>query len=587
MTTPPTEPATPGQDGTAGPGRRMKSKRAGTKRRTRTIAAVVAGGVVSAAAISLVIAGLPMLEASPTNSPSSLASTQIQSTKAAPSASPTKSFPAFDRPEYLQPAVAASATQTVVPTNITISADKTGKVMPEGLAGLSMDTDHLVDMHMDAGQSNFAEILKMSGDPVIRFGAQAVDRRFFWTSTDEPIPNWKVVPAYSNDKRKVVKITPATLETLKELLDQGNARVLMAVDMGHYDPARAADFAKWAHKILGDRMVGISLGNEPNGYNRVEYAYLALRPADYTFADWAKEARAYSEAIAKAAPGVKVVGPQAYSEVWWKGFAGLDLPNAGALTYHNYPLSSCSAPAGSEFARTIANALSRQLSDYSANYAASAVKAAAGHDIPVWNSETNVSTCFGGNEILKTHASAMWTINYALRSALEGVTQLNFHGGLEACKGGAPGSPLCDSGPFNHPNGTLTMRPQYYGIMMVNKLGSGDFLQSQVSGDENVYAYPVRHEDGTMGVMVVNQNDPAKQAPVKITLRLPRQAATGTMTQLSGPTLTAQDQTRIDGEESSGRPLAEQARVPGFKAGEQSMTIELNSGTTSILNFTF
>ncbi|WP_146238900.1 hypothetical protein [Arthrobacter livingstonensis] len=562
----------------------MKRTPEGLPARKRLVAAAVAGAVVATAAVSLVVAGMPMLNnfiGSSTAGKTTEAPIVI-STPATPSV-----FPTFKKADYVQPDVPATATEAVKATTIKVGSDTTGKVMPEGLAGLSMDTDHLVDMHMDPALSNFAEILKMSGDPVIRFGAQAVDRRFFWTSTDEPIPNWEVVPAYSNDKRKVIKITPDTLKNLKNLLDQGNARVLMAVDMGHYDPARAADFAKWAHKILGNRMVGISLGNEPNGYNRVAYKYLALRPADYTFDDWATEVRAYSAAIAKTAPGVKVVGPQAYSEVWWKGYAGLDLPNEGALTFHNYPLSTCDAPANSDQARTITNALSRQLSDYSANYAASAVKAAAGHDIPVWNSETNISTCFGSNEILKTHASAMWTINFAMRSATEGVTQLNFHGGLEACKGGAPGSPLCDSGPYNKPNGTLTMRPQYYGIMMVNKLGSGDFLRSEVAGNENIYAYPVKHKDGTMGVMVVNQNDPAKQAPAKITLTLPRQAATGTMTQLAGPELNAQDQTRIDGQESSGVALAKQAKIPGFKAGEQTLTVKLNSGTASILNFTF
>lgn len=131
------------------------------------------------------------------------------------------------------------------------------------------------------------------------------------------------------------------------------------------------------------------------------------------------------------------------------------------------------------------------------------------------------------------------------------------------------------------------MRPQYYGIMMVNKLGSGDFLRSEVEGNENIYAYPVQHADGTMGVMVVNQNDPATQAPVKITLTLPQQAATGTMTQLAGPDLAIEGETRIDGMESSGVALEDQAKIPGFKAGEQTLTVDLNSGTTSILNFTF
>lgn len=585
--TPPGQPLPTRRNRPTGQGQARRLKRApqGLLRTRRLIAGGVATVVVGVAAVSLVFAGMPLLdnfaggpEKTPTQAPI------VITTPATP-----ETFPTFERQDYVQPEVPASATEPIEATNIVVGAEKTGKVMPEGLAGLSLDTDHLVDMHMDPDKSNLAEILAMSGNPVIRFGAQAVDRRFFWTSTDEPIPDWEVVPAYASDKRKVIKITPEVLTNLKNLLDQGNARVLMAVDMGHYDPARAADFAKWAHKILGDRMVGISLGNEPNGYNRVEYKYLALRPADYTFDDWAKEATAYADAINAAAPGVKVVGPQAYSEVWWKGYSALNLPNQGAMTFHNYPLSFCDAPEGSDEDQTIANAISRRLSDYSAEYAAAAVAATAtgGHGIPTWNSETNISTCFGSNPILKTHSSAMWTVNFAMRSATEGVTQLNFHGGLEACKGGAPGSPLCDSGPHGKPNGTLTMRPQYYGIMMANKLGAGDFLQSEVGGNENIYAYPVKHADGTMSLMVVNQNDPEKDAPVNISLTLPTQAATGTMTQMSGPGLATQDETRIDGMESSGEPLETQGKIPSFNAGDQTFDIALNSGTATILNFTF
>ncbi|RAN77934.1 hypothetical protein B5P43_18000 [Bacillus sp. SRB_336] len=552
--------------------------------RKRMAAAGVAGAVVATAVVSLVVAGMPMLN-------NFLGSSSAEKTEQAPIVITTPAtpsvFPTFNRPAYVQPAVPATATEAVKPTTIKVGSDTTGKIMPVGLAGLSMDTDHLVDMQMDPAQSNFAEILKMSGDPVIRFGAQAVDRRFFWTSTDEPIPNWKVVPAYKGDKRQIVKVTPDTLRTLKRLLDAGDARVLLSTDMGHLDPARSADLAKWAKEILGNRLVGISLGNEPNGWALTGDPYKTLRKAPWTVQDYNVEAQQVSAAIAKSAPGVKVIGPEVYRESWWKDFVALKLPNIGAMSYHNYPLYLCKVDSTEPFTRSIANLMSRQGAEASFDYAAAAAKAASAAGLHAWNTETNASSCSGSDEVTRSHATAVWAVNFALGSAEAGVTQLNFHGGFEPCLGGAPMSPLCDTGTRSQPTGKLRMEPLYYGIMMVNKLGAGNFLRSEVDGDENIYAFPVEHKDGTMGVMVVNQNDPAKQAPVKITLMLPGQAATGTMTQLSGPSLTARDQTRIDGEESSGKPLAEQSRIPGFKSGEQSMTLALNSGTTSILNFTF
>ncbi|MGA7204034.1 MAG: glycoside hydrolase family 44 protein [Specibacter sp.] len=547
------------------------------------IAAGAAGAVVATAAVSLVVAGMPLLQEM--TRPAAQETTQppvVISTLATP-----EKFPAFNRADYVQAPVAATATEPVK-ASIKVGADKTGRVMPEGLAGLSLDTDHMVDMQMNPDQSNLAEILKMSGDPVIRFGGQAADRRFFWTSTDEPIPDWKVVPAYPGDVRKIVKVTPAVLENVNRLLVAGNARILLTANLGHLDAARTADFAKWAHKIFGNRLVGMSLGNEPNGWGASDYTYRTLRDQPWSFDKYIEETLPVAQAVKDAVPEVKIAGPDVYTEAWWKQYVAAGVPNLEALSYHNYPVSKCDAdPATDPQARSIANMLSRDRSDASLKYAEAAVKLADSAKLAAWNTETNASSCPGSSAVTKNHASGLWAANYAMLSASAGVTMLNFHGGLEACKGGAPMSPLCDTGTVGNPTGQMTMRPEYYGIMMVNKLGSGDFLRSEVTGSENIYAYPVKRADGTMGLMVVNQNDPAKQARAKITLTLPAQAATGTMSQMSGPTLDGEGETRIDGQESSGVAQAKQARIPGFKAGAQTITVELNSGTVSILNFTF
>lgn len=581
MTQAPNDPESTESSQAPQQGRKSKRELSGRSRRKRRIAAVWVSVVVAAAAASVVLVGLPLLD-NQTN-----ASTVTEPTIVNSPSVTLRTFLPFDRAEYVQLPVAASATGVVAPTTVTVGADKTGMIMPAGLVGLSLDIEHLIDMQMDPALSTLGQVLSLGSDPVLRFGAQSVDRRFFWTSTDEPIPNWKLVPGFVGDKRTIAKVTPATLEKLNTILKQSNGRVLLAVDLGHFDPARAADFAKWSQQILGDRLLGFSLGNEPNGYNRDHNPYYLLRPTSYGFADYAKEAKAYSEAIAAAAPGAKIMGPQAYEESWWGPFLDLKLPNTGALTFHHYPLSDCWSPAESATGRSITNALSRSLSDSSAKYAAAAFDAVKGFGLPAWNSETNISSCPGPNEVLKTQASAQWTVNYAMRSATEGVTKLFFHGALDACKGGPPGSPLCDSGPYKKPNGIISMRAQYYGIMMVNKMGAGDFLHNTVSGDENIYSYPVRHEDGTMSLMIVNQNDPTKAAPAQITLKLPAQTATGTMTQLAAPELTSQDQTRIDGAESSGVAQPEQLRIPGYNAGDQTITVGINSGTSTILNFTY
>lgn len=584
--TPPGQPLPTRRNRPTGQGQARRLKRApqGLLRTRRLIAGGVATVVVAVAAVSLVFAGMPLLdnfaggpEKTPTQAPI------VITTPATPEV-----FPVFERPEYVQPPVAASATEQVEATDIKIGAEPTGKVMPMGLAGLSLDTDHMVDMHMNPDLSNMAEILKMSGSPVIRFGGQAADRRFFWTSTDEPLPDWKVVPAYKGDVRPIIKITPAVLETVNKLLVEGDARILLTADMGHIDAARTADFAKYAHEIFGDRLVGLSLGNEPNGWGASSNVYRTLRDQPWSFDKYIAEVMPVAQAVKDAVPEVKIVGPDVYTEDWWKQYVAAGVPNLEALSFHNYPLSVCTPSSDDEpQARTIANMMSRDRADASRSYAEAAVAVADTANLATWNTETNASSCPGSSPVTKNHASGLWTVNYAMTNANAGVSMLNFHGGLEACKGGAPMSPLCDTGSVRNPTGQLTMRPGYYGIMMVNKMGTGDFLPTEVAGNENIYTYAIKRADGTMGIMIVNENDPSVQAPAPLTMTLPTQAATGTMTQMAGSSFEAEDQTRIDGEESSGASVDDQARIPGFKAGEQTLTIALNSGTATLLNFTF
>ncbi len=61
-------------------------------------------------------------------------------------------------------------------------------------------------------------------------------------------------------------VTPADLSALHGLLPPPGGKVLLGVDLGHFEPARAADEARYAREILGTDLLGIEIGNEPNDY---------------------------------------------------------------------------------------------------------------------------------------------------------------------------------------------------------------------------------------------------------------------------------------------------------------------------------
>ncbi|MDJ0356555.1 hypothetical protein [Paenarthrobacter sp. PH39-S1] len=576
-----------GPDGGAGQSRSGVGPSRG--RVTRKKGLIIGGGAAAAVVAVVVAASLTLGGNSPqaagTSAPASSSAVTTSASASAP-ATAAKTFAPFDRPEYVQAGAAAGAVNPIASTTVSVTDQALGTAMPDGLMGLSFETDVMTDPRFDPANSNLTAVLAHMNKPVIRFGGQSVDRRFFWTSTDEPIPNWKLVPAFSGDTRPILKVTPADLQRIKKVADASNATVVLTADLGHFDPARAADLALNAKKILGDRLQGMTMGNEPNGYYGEGRDYMTIRGSDYGFPEYQKELMAYVSAVTAAVPDLKIIGPDVYSEEWWKQFVAAKVPNLAALSYHNYPMSACKTTGQSD-SPTIATAMSRQRAQQSLDFQAVVVDLAKKANVPAWLTETGVSSCDGGNETTKKHVSALWTFNYAVGAAQIGVSQVDMHSGLDACKGGPPLSPICDSGPYKKPNGIITMQPAYYGMMLANSIGAGAFQKVDTSGNENVYGYSVKHDDGSMSVVVVNQNDPAKDAQAPVSIQLPAQAATATMSQMTGPSFDAEAQTRIDGLESAGVPKDTQGRIPGFTAGDKSVTLPVTSGTATVFTFTF
>lgn len=559
-------------------------RRLGTRKRRGLVigagvcAAVVAVGVV--AAVALNGSGQPV--------PAGTGSATPQSASATPSAAETpkeRAYPPFDRPEYAQIAALPGATATVEPTTVTVSSDDSGATMAEGMMGISFETDVMTDPRFEPGASTLVDELKKLHKPIIRFGGQAVDRRFFWTSSNEPLPGWQLVPAYKGDVRPVVKVTPADLQRLKRMADAADARILVTADLGHFDPDRAADFAKNAAAIFGERLLGITVGNEPNGYHFEGRPYQILRPEGWDTNKFLTEFKAYSAAITKAAPGLKIVGPGAFSENWLQAFVENKDPAVGAVSYHHYPMSDCGT--NDDSSPTIDRVMSRKRADLNRTFIGNIAATAKPAGLPVWLTEGGLSACSGSNETTRTHASALWAVGYAMTAASAGITQMDLHGALDACKGGPPMSPICDTGAYKKPNGVITGQANYYAMMLVNAVQPGNFRKLDQTGSQDVYSYAIAHKDGSMSVVIINQNDPKSFAQAPIKIQLPARAATGTMTQMTAPAFDSQDLTRIDGREDAGVPAADRAKVPGFVAGQNTVSLPVTSGTVTVLDFTF
>lgn len=532
--------------------------------------------VVSAFAVVAVIASLVLflrpgaaVDAAPAPAPAS-----------SPATAPATTLPpAPPVTYYKQPGPPAdSPLEAVEPLRVNVSKELVGTRLSKGMVGISLEATDLADPALSSGNASLVKLFREADQPVLRFGGNAVDRRFYWTSTNEAVPS-----NYTGDKAHPVRaVGPKDLARVNTLLDAVDARIALTVDLGHYSPERAADMAKHAAQIFGPRLLSLTIGNEPNGFGTN-----GVRPAGYTIGNYVAELKAYAAAIHAVAPDVPISGPGAYDQQWWQPFIDADIPQRKILSFHNYPLYSCDGVVDPLASPTIANLMSRLMHDRAENYQQAALKAGRDAGLEVWLPETGIAACPGSNETSRTHASALWTVDYALNAAQLGITRIGFHSSMLTCKGGPPMSAICSGGAYLKPDGNVSGRANFFGISMVAELEGGKFLKLDSQGGGLMYNYALQNADGSTTVVLVNQNNPETAAQTAVTLNLPGRALKGTMTQLSGPSYGAEDSTVIDGAKSQPIPLADRATVEGFDSGSQRQTFKLTAGTVTVLNFQY
>lgn len=564
---PDSDPLPTGPPAPAGPnaGNTPTEKKAARKRWALAVAAV--------AVVAVLVLAFQLFR------PNAAAQVVEQPTQSStPTPTPSETLPPAPAVSYYEQAgpPAGSPLEPVAPLNVKVSGELEGSSLPRGLTGISLEATDLGDEDLSSSNPTMVKLLNELDQPVLRFGGNAVDRRFFWTSSNEPVPGYP-----SSAAQPARAVGPADLSRLKTLLDATGARVSLTVDLGHYDPARAADMMKHATAIFGDQLLSVTIGNEPNGF-----VYNGVRPSGYSLEKYLEELKVYARAIYEVAPTVPIAGPGAYDQKWWQPFIDADIPQKKILTFHNYPLYSCdgSDPKGSP---TMANLMSQLMHDRAADYQSAALKAGTDAGLETWLPETGIAACPGSNETSKTHASALWTVDYALNAAQLGITQVGFHSSMLTCKGGPPLSVICSAGAYPQGNGVMSGRAAFFGMSMIAGLGEGKFLKVDGKGGGLAFSYALQNPDGSTSVVIVNENNPETAAQMEATITLPGRPLTGTMSQMTGPSYAAQDSTMIDGALTEPKPVAERLTAPGFGYGETTQKIKLTAGTATVLNYTY
>jgi hypothetical protein len=399
-----------------------------------------------------------------------------------------------------------------------------GPVVPADFLGLSFEASNLPNIAGYAGSGDLVNLMRSLGQGVMRFGGISVDTEAAW-ATEGAAPAWAHTA-----------ITPQDIQGIAELAHATGWRVLLGVAFGHYEPAVAAQEAQAAQSLLGTSLEGIAIGNEPD-----RYVADALRSSPWSFADYLTEANAYRAAIAAAAPGVPIVGPDASSApavlAWASETAVAEHP--ALLTAHYYPLTRCEAyaPKLSDLLSPVTRANESAILEH-----LSAIARASG--IPLRLDETNNVSCRGQPGVSDVFASALWAVDYVARAMASGVAGLNFHDLIAEPE---TYSPLVAGDAQELASGTLHANPEWYALLLSRSLLGDEPVHADVVAAHTLTAAAFVSPSGSVHVVLVDFA-PSRSRPLRVRLRLPPSLRGGTIVRLTAPGLSARTGVTLGGQ---------------------------------------
>ncbi len=368
-----------------------------------------------------------------------------------------------------------------------------------GAVGLSIETSQLSSHILSPRVHSLVALMRQLGPATLRIGGNSADRSW-WTSDGESRPDWATST-----------VTPADLGRLRRLLDAANWQTIFTVNLGHFEPQRAASEARAAAAILGPRLHSIEIGNEPNAFGT---SVEKLRPPSYSVTDYLRELGVYQASIRKAAPNVKLSGPDLSSapssHIWLPQIASQQPSPFDEITHHYYPTAYNlpEGPCQRTPNPTAQELLTPKVREYENTFLERVTSAGAIAHRPTRISETNTtSSCntAGGPDTSPVFASALWALDWTLRAASVGVSGINFHGNITHCYPYSF-SPICAS--RGERSSHLIARPEYYGLLAARELEGGRLMSVTFGGPGaatgEITGYATKRSDGTLTVVIDN-----------------------------------------------------------------------------------
>jgi hypothetical protein len=449
----------------------------------------------------------------------------------------------------------AKATQspsgTPAKVAFTLQVGQPGRTISETLTGLSYETLQLSNPAFFCADNHALIQLFRRLNPrgVLRIGGNTSDYTV-WSDYRGNVPVekfGKIGPQHT------FVLHPESLHNLAGFLRATGWQLIFGVNLKIGVPEMGLALARAVQEIVGDDLMAVQIGNEPNDF---EENYDAFDAA------WEPYGR-----IMRAA-GIPLAGPDTGANTDWViDYAQRHGAQSVCLSRHYY---RDGAPHGS-----IPNLLATD-SGFLAEVEQIMRVADAGH-VPFRLSEANSYYSGGRDGVSNVFASALWGADFSLALAQRGVAGIHFHGGtlesVEASLGHGVNASAASAdlsarrdavtSRYSAIAGNLALgfqpRPLYYGMRLAQQFAGAQILPGSLNADgANVTAYAAIRR-GTVQVVLINK-DAARDATVSVSGL--HGYAKGQLMRLSAPSLDSRHDIVLEGIDGgpAGRPTGVDAQ---------------------------
>lgn len=448
---------------------------------------------------------------------------------------------------------------------LSVTARSAGPAVGARFLGLSFETDDIPWIAHHGLTGDLAAAMRSLGPGgMLRFGGVSTDLISAWSPSGAAPARWAHI-----------RVTRRDLAALAALARATGWHVILSVDLGHFDPRSAAAEAAAARALLGRSLAAIELGNEPD-----KYVSKGLRGSGWNVQQYLAQARAYRRAIAAAAPGVQIAGPDPSSGTaplsWLRAAAGVGREAPALLTDHFYPTSSCGfKPTVGELMSAGTRAVGRQMVAQLA-----AIQRSTGR--PVLLDETNDISCRGEPGVSDSFASALWAVDFIARGMASGLAGMYFH---DLPSEPHAYSPLAALSRAQLGGGRLHANPEWYALLLAGQLRGSRPVRANAGGAAGLGAWAFIDPARRLRLALVDF-DPPGSKPLLVRIAVPAALSGGSALRLLAPSAAAQagvslGEAQVVAGRYSATPRAEPVTVHGALA-----TVELPASSAALVTLT-